>query len=59
MNWISGIIMLCGVAGMAFWFRPRERDSLLLCGIGLILFVPAILGLIAGGKLLQAANIRE
>ena len=43
MNWISGIIMLCGVAGMAFWFRPRERDSLLLCGIGLFMGVLSLL----------------
>ena len=43
MNWISGIIMLCGVAGMAFWFRPKERDSLLLCGIGLLMGVLSLL----------------
>ena len=43
MNWISGIIMLCGVAGMTFWFRPKERDSLLLCGIGLFIGVLSLL----------------
>ena len=52
---------------MALWLLPAvalgvifpQAIVLLFCGIGLILFVPAILGLIAGGKLLQAANIRE
>ena len=52
---------------MALWLLPAvalgvifpQAVVLLFCGIGLILFVPAILGLIAGGKLLQAANIRE
>lgn len=52
---------------MALWVLPAvalgvffpQAVVLLFCGIGLILFVPAILGLIAGGKLLQAANIRE
>lgn len=52
---------------MILWVLPAvalgvffpQAVVLLFCGIGLILFVPAILGLIAGGKLLQAANIRE
>lgn len=52
---------------MILWVLPAvalgvifpQAIVLLFCGIGLILFVPAILGLIAGGKLLQAANIRE
>lgn len=41
-----------------FVIEPRVL-IMLACGIGIILFVPAILNLIAGSKLLQAAAISE
>lgn len=37
LNLISGILLLCGVIGLALWYRPKERDSLLICGIGLFM----------------------
>lgn len=37
LNLISGILLLCAVSGLAWWYRPKERDSLLICGIGLFM----------------------
>lgn len=37
LNLISGILLLCAVLGLAWWYRPKERDSLLICGIGLFM----------------------
>ena len=37
LNLISGILLLCAVSGLAWWYRPKEKDSLLICGIGLFM----------------------
>ena len=37
LNLISGILLLCGITGLALWYRPKEKDSLLICGIGLFM----------------------
>lgn len=37
LNLISGVLLLCGVLGLAWRYRPKERDSLLICGIGLFM----------------------
>ena len=33
-NLISGILLLCAIIGMFFWYRPKRKDSLKICGIG-------------------------
>ncbi len=55
LNLIGGSIMLAAVLLLALWYRPKERDSLLICGIGLFM---ALLSLLAvdGFVSLQAAG---
>lgn len=43
MNLISGIGMFCVVCGLALKYRPRERDSLMICGIGLFMGLLSLL----------------
>ena len=54
------VYMAISVAAPVCFFVMEPRLLIMLvCGIGFILFVPAILSLIAGSKLLQAAAISE
>ncbi len=43
LNLVSGVGMLCVVCGLALRYRPREKDSLMICGIGLFMGLLSLL----------------
>lgn len=37
LNLVSGALLLCAVIGLIWRYKPKERDSRLICGIGLFM----------------------
>ncbi len=42
-NLASGILLWCAIIGMALWYRPKTKDSLKICGIGLFMGLLSVL----------------
>lgn len=42
-NLISGILLLCAIIGMFFGYRPKRKDSLKICGIGIFMALLSIM----------------
>lgn len=42
-NLYSGIVLLLATIGMVFWFKPKSKDSLKICGVGLFMGLLSIM----------------
>ena len=56
MNLVSGLVLMAAVVAMALKYRPVARDSLLVCGIGLLM---GVLSLVRSDGLLELQMVEQ
>ena len=55
-NLVSGLVLVAAVVAMALKYRPVARDSLLVCGIGLLM---GVLSLVMSDGLLELQMVEQ